>query len=109
MTKKIDFLSSSGLSSSGEPFPTALVYEAARLRAREQGAAPTTVEALMVGFRTKGLAHLQDPKCQRRLSELSTKQLREVISRLVYCRETYPGRDPGITDELLLQLEEQLQ
>jgi hypothetical protein len=74
----------------------------------EFGAAPTTIEALMWGFRTKGIAHLEDPSCQRRLSELSTAQLHEVINRLNYCRTTYPGRDRGITDELLLKLGEQL-
>jgi hypothetical protein len=99
------------LPNSGERLPTAdelqRQYEASLRRAREQGgAAPTTVEALMWGFRTKGIAHLQEPNCLRRLSELSTAQLREVIKRLIYCRESYPGRDPGISDELLLKLEE---
>jgi len=96
---------------SGERFPTAwqlqAMYEAALQRERQKyGAAPTTVEALMVGFRSKGVAHLQEPNCRRRLAELSTAQLREVIKQLIYCRKTYPGRDPGIGDELLLKLEE---
>jgi hypothetical protein len=73
----------------------------------EFGAAPT-IEALMWGFRSNGIAHLKEPSCQRRLSELSTKQLREVIARLIYCRTKYPGRDPGISDELLLKLGEGL-
>jgi hypothetical protein len=102
--KRVDFLPQSG-----EPFPTAYelqaTYEAALRRAREQhGAAPTTVEALMWGFRSKGLAHLKEPSCQRRLSELSPQQREEIIRRLIYCRVTYPGRDPGITDELMLTL-----
>jgi hypothetical protein len=106
MTKIVDFLPHGG-----ERFPTAYElqaeYEARLRRAREEGgAAPTTVEALMVGLRSKGVAHLSDPKCQRRISELSAKQSREVIERLIYCRKTYPGRDPGITDELLFRLKE---
>jgi hypothetical protein len=108
MKKKIDFLPHSG-----EPFPTAdqlqAMYEASLRRAREQdGAAPTTVEALMWGFRIKGIAHLKDPSGQRRLAELSRAQLREVIRRLIYCRTTYPRRDPGITDDLLSKLSEGL-
>lgn len=102
--KVVDFLPHTG-----ERFPTAhellAMYETSLRRAREQdGAAPTTVEALMWGFRSKGIAHLQEPNCRRRLSEVSTVQLREVIARLIYCRTGYPGRDPGITDEILLRL-----
>jgi hypothetical protein len=83
------------------------MIDASLRRAREQGgAAPTDVEALMYELQTYGLAALAGPNCRRRLSELSTAQLREVIKRLIYCRETYPGRDPGISDELLLKLEE---
>jgi hypothetical protein len=93
---------------SGERFPTAAelqaVYEAALRRAREHGAALTTVEALMWGFRDKGIAHLKEPNCQRRMADLSAQQRDEIIRRLIYCRMTYPGRDPGITDELMLML-----
>jgi hypothetical protein len=96
------------LPNSGERFPTAdelqRRYEASLRQAHEQGgAAPTTVEALMWGFRTKGIAHLQEPNCRGRLSELSSAQVREVIKRLIYCRTKYPERDRGITDELLLK------
>jgi hypothetical protein len=91
------------------PFPTAndlqRMYEASLRRARdESGAAPTTVEALVVGFRAKGISHLQEPSCRRRLMDCSSDQLREIIQRLLYCRKTYPRRDPGITDELLVAL-----
>jgi hypothetical protein len=71
---------------------------------RFNGAAPTTVEALMVGFRSGGIAHLQQPNLRRRLMDCSPDQVREIIARLLYCRATYPGRDPGINDELLLTL-----
>jgi hypothetical protein len=81
------------------------MYEASLRRARDQdGAAPTTVEALMVGFRRLGIAHLKEPSCRRRLMDCSPDQLREIIQRLLYCRKTYPGRDPGISDELLVAL-----
>jgi hypothetical protein len=73
-----------------------------------QGAAPITVEAVMWELRTDGLAALQTPGGRRRLSELTTEQMREVIRRLIHCRTKYPGRDPGITDNFLLKLEEHL-
>jgi hypothetical protein len=63
----------------------------------------------MWGFRTKGLAHLKEPRCQERLIELSKAQVRELIGRLIHCRKTYPGRDRGVTDELLLKLAELLE
>jgi hypothetical protein len=102
---------SARLVDSGDRFQTAYESQATHddplRRVREQhDAAPTTVEALMWGFRIRGIAHLQEPNCRRRLTDLSTAQLCEVIKRLLYCRKTYPGRDPGITDELLLKLDE---
>jgi hypothetical protein len=93
---------------SGERFPTAwemrAVVDAALQREREYGAAPTTIEALMWGLRSEGIAHLNEPRCRRRLMDCSPDQVREIIARLLGCRETYPGRDPGISDELLLAL-----
>jgi hypothetical protein len=71
---------------------------------KEVGAAPTTIEALMCGFRTKGIAHLHEPSCRHRLMDCSPDQLREVIGRLIYCRTTYSQRDRAISDELLLTL-----
>jgi hypothetical protein len=82
------------------------MIDASLRRAREQGgAAPTTVEALMYELRTYGLAAVAGPNCRRRLSDLSTAQLREVIGRLIQLRP----RCPAITDELLFTLGEQLQ
>jgi hypothetical protein len=68
------------------------------------GAAPTTVEALMYELRTHGVTALGRPNCQRRLGDLSTIQVREVIERLTRLRPRYPA----ITDELLLTLTDQL-
>lgn len=63
-------------------------------------AAYSTVEAVMYELRTHGVAQLSKPNCQRRLSELSNDQVREVIERLHRMRPTYPA----ITDDLLLTL-----
>jgi|RhiMetdeSRZDD1v2_1073273.scaffolds.fasta_scaffold1438122_2 hypothetical protein len=81
------------------------IYEAPMRRQREgYGAAPTTVEALMYELRTHGVMALAKPNCQRRLADLSTIQIREVIERLTRMRVRYPA----ITDELLLTLTGQL-
>jgi hypothetical protein len=71
-------------------------------------AAPTTIEAVMYELRTDGTAAFQTPGGRRRFSELTDDQVREVVKRLIYCRTTYPGRDLGITDDLLLKLDEHL-
>jgi len=68
------------------------------------GAAPTTVQALMYELRTDGVKALGRPNCQRRLGDLSTIQVREIIERLTRLRARYPA----ITDELLLTLTDQL-
>lgn len=89
---------SSSVASAGE-FQS--LYEAT-LRARRNlyGAAPSTVEAVMYELRTYGLAAIAGPNCQRRLSELSDVQLRQVIERLYRLQPKYPA----ITDNLLLAL-----
>jgi hypothetical protein len=45
-------------------------------------AAESTVEALMLGLRQRGLKALTEPPVKRRLSELSDEQLIEVGNRL---------------------------
>ena len=81
-------------------------YEANLRRRREQcGAAPTTVEALMYSLRERGEAALHERDTIRRLPELSTNQVREVVGRLMRLRPKYQA----ITDELLFLLGEQLQ
>ena len=80
-------------------------YEASLRRRREQcGAAFTTVEALMFSLRERGEAALHERDTRRRLAELSTDQLREVLRRLVRLRPKYPA----ITDQFLFHLNELL-
>jgi hypothetical protein len=78
-------------------------YEAALAKRRKEfGAAPSTVEAVMYELRTYGLAATAGPNCQRRLSELSPDQVRDVIVRLDRLKANYSA----ITDDLLLALAE---
>jgi hypothetical protein len=51
-------------------------------RWRSQGAATSTVEALMLGLRERGTKALAEAKVQRRLGELNDAQLLEVARRL---------------------------
>jgi hypothetical protein len=60
----------------------AIIDATLRERRKQHGAAPTTVEALMYSLRERGISALAEPDCQRRLSELSDGQLREVAVRL---------------------------
>lgn len=53
--------------------------------AARHGAAPTTVETVMYELRAYGLAALAGPNCQRRLADLSSAQVCEVIERLDTC------------------------
>jgi hypothetical protein len=79
------------------------IYEAAsHKRRKEFGAASSTVEAVMYELRTYGIAALAGANCQRRLSELSPDQVRDVIVRLDRLRSNYPA----ISDKLLLLLGE---
>jgi hypothetical protein len=81
------------------------MYDAALRKQREQfGAAKFTVEAVMYELRTYGIAALAGANCQRRLSELSPDQIRQVISRLMKLRPKYPA----ITDTLILQIKKKL-
>src|SRR5262245_53032370 len=67
-----------------------------------EGAAESTVEALMYALRTNGCAALATNR--GRLAELSDRQVREVIVRLRRIQSDYPS----ITDELLELLVELL-
>jgi hypothetical protein len=71
---------------------------------RLDGAPRVTVEALVYELRTRGLAAFEHPNCLRRLSDVSTPQLRDVIARLIRLRSKYGS----ITDDLLLKLGGQL-
>lgn len=80
-----------------------VMYDAVERRRRDSnGAAPATVEALMYELRTFGLAALTHPQCQQRLTDITHKQLNEVIERLSRLRSQYPA----IRDELLSLLGE---
>jgi len=75
------------------------------LNRRHDNEAPqVTIEALVYELRTHGLAALEPPNCRRRLADVSTAQLRDVIARLLRLRPKYLA----ITDDLLLKLGEQL-
>jgi uncharacterized glyoxalase superfamily metalloenzyme YdcJ len=67
---------------------------------RGDGAPQSTVEALVYELRTHGLTALEHPSCLRRLDDVSTAQLREVLARLIKLRPKYPA----IADDLLLKL-----
>jgi hypothetical protein len=63
--------------------------------------APQSIyDAALWELRTYGLAQLAKENCRRRLSDLSTKQLRELIAALMRLRPQYSM----INDELLLKL-----
>jgi hypothetical protein len=80
-------------------------YEATMRRHSEQYGAPkATVDALMFELCTYGLAALAGANCLRRLADLSSSQVREVIGRLIRLRPHYPA----ITDELIFQMGEQI-
>ena len=59
-----------------------------------------TVEALVYELRTNGLAALNHPNCRRRLDDVSTAQLRQVLARLIKLRPKHLA----ITYDLLLML-----
>jgi hypothetical protein len=60
-----------------------------------------TVEAVMYELREDGAVALKVPNCQRRIGELSKRQLVEVLGRLLKLRPRYPK----ISDDLLLYIE----
>ena len=60
----------------------------------------TTYDATLWELRTYGVAQLAKENCRRRLSDLSIKQLRELIAALMRLRPQYSMID----DELLLKL-----
>jgi hypothetical protein len=65
-----------------------------------EGAARSTVEALVHSLRDFGEVALADPITQRRLTELSPNQLRQFIQQLDRTRPNFPA----ITDGLVLLL-----
>jgi hypothetical protein len=71
---------------------------------RGRPAPQATIDALVYELRTHGLIALEHPNCMRRLSDVSTAQLCEVIASLIRLRP----KCSSITDDLLLKLGEQL-
>ena len=67
---------------------------------RSPDAPQTTYDAALWELRTYGVAQLTKENCRRRLSDLSTKQLRELTAALMRLRPQYSM----INDELLLKL-----
>ena len=65
------------------------------------GAASSTVEALMLSLRGRGTAALVEESTLRRLSELSPRQVREVIDRLQKLRDRYPAISDGLIASIL--------
>jgi hypothetical protein len=71
---------------------------------RHDSATQSTIDALVYELSTHGLAALKRQNCRRRLADASTRQMRDVIRRLIGLRPNFPA----VTDELLLKLGEQL-
>jgi hypothetical protein len=67
-------------------------------------AAQSTYDALLYELRTYGIAQLENANCRRRLGDVSSDQLRELIATLTRLRPQYPA----ITDELILKLGDNL-
>ena len=65
-----------------------------------EGAAETTVEALMLSLRERGVAALTEPATQLRLSQLSRSQVDEVVVRLNRLRGKFPAIGDGLIAEI---------
>ena len=65
------------------------------------GAPASTVEALMLSLRERGVAALAEDNTLRRLSELSPRQVREVTDRLQKLRSRYPAISDGLIAAIL--------
>jgi hypothetical protein len=65
-------------------------------------AARSTFDACLFELREHGIKQLANPSCRRRLADLSSKQVAELLTVLVRLRPRYPN----ITDDLLFELGE---
>src|SRR5262245_64079445 len=74
------------------------ITRAARERYNE--APKATYDAVVYELRTHGLPQLKNPNCQRRLSDLSIAQFKNLIASLQQWRNQYPK----VSDELLTTL-----
>jgi hypothetical protein len=67
-----------------------------------QPAAKSTFDACLFELREYGIKQLANPSCRRRLAELSSKQVAELLNALVRLRSRYPN----IKDDLFFELGE---
>jgi len=72
---------------------------------RQHGAAQSTYDAVFYELRTYGVAQFAQANCRRRLADLSTTQVRELIAALIHLR---PQHATTITDDLIGLLGDQL-
>jgi hypothetical protein len=66
-------------------------------RERYNEAPKATYNAAVHELRTHGISQLNKPNCQRRLSDLSIAQLKNLIA----CLQQRRGKYPNVSDELL--------
>jgi len=86
-------------------FTTEATERAWRAEPPERGeASSATIEALIYPLRSRGIMALADEDALRRLSELSPRQMKEIIQRLQKMRANYPA----ISDSLISFLSERL-
>jgi hypothetical protein len=67
-------------------------------------AAKSTVEALMYELREFGIEQLKKQNTQRRLTELSDRQLHEIVWRLEKLKAQYPRIDDALVSKLKEQI-----
>jgi hypothetical protein len=72
---------------------------------RDERARQSTCDACLYELREHGVSQLLQPNCKRRLGDLSTDQVRELIAALLRLRPKYPAT---ITDALILKIGDQL-
>src|SRR5262245_58443377 len=69
-------------------------------RERYNEAPEATYNAVAYELRTHGLPQLNQPNCQRRLADLSTAQIKNLIASL----QQWRGQYPKVSDDLLTTL-----
>jgi hypothetical protein len=70
-------------------------------RAPERYGAPqSTYDALLWELREFGVMRLAERECRRRLGDLSTAQVRELVAALIRLRPKWPN----VTDNLILKI-----
>jgi hypothetical protein len=72
---------------------------------RDERAPQSTYDACLYELREHGVSQLSQPNCKRRLGDLTTDQVRELIAALLRLKPKYPAT---ISDTLILKLGDQL-